>query len=328
MRIYSLLLLLVLAAALLMIGSPTAAQVSPTATSTPGVIIVATAVPSATAMPRQANGCYVPLSLSLGSQVFLRGGVNIRSAPSESAPLVNYYPNPVVLRLDGGPVCADGYNWWQISGVGNPGWVIEGTPAQYFLQQAINPNTTNCAAPLDTVTVGDRLRTVTGSRIHRTPDNDSFVITVVQPGVSMDVIDGPRCYGGLNWWQVRAPYGNSGTTVDGWIAEGYPDGYYVEGLTSSGQPALACRAPLRLHVGTRAAVTYQDGVPRRLRAAPSASAPVVANLLDGIAFTVINGDSVCADGYNWWQVQIVSTGLTGWLAEGLPGNYWFDVLVN
>jgi len=27
-------------------------------------------------------------------------------------------------------------------------------------------------------------------------------------------------------------------------------------------------------------------------------------------------------------VQIVATGTIGWLAEGLPGNYWFDVLVN
>ena len=32
-------------------------------------------------------------------------------------------------------------------------------------------------------------------------------------------------------------------------------------------------APLRLHTGTRAAVTYRDGMPRHLRSAPSSSAP-------------------------------------------------------
>ena len=74
-------------------------------------------------------------------------------------------------------------------------------------------------------------------------------------------------------------------------------------------------------------MTYNDGVPRRLRAR-RALRPVIAELIDGIAFDVINDESVCADGYNWWQVRILTTGLTGWLAEGRPGSYWFEVLIN
>ncbi|MFN8448703.1 MAG: SH3 domain-containing protein [Anaerolineae bacterium] len=327
MRAFAVLLLLVLTAALV-VGLPITAQTAVPGTPTPAIIIVATAPPGPTPVPTQANGCYVPLSLAIGSDVFLRGGVNVRHLPSLSGALVNYYPEPVILTLDQGPVCADGYNWWHVSGSGEPGWAVEGKPGRYFLQTAIDPRTTNCAAPQETITVGGRVQAVTGSRVRQSPDNSATVITVIQPGMQIVVVDGPRCFEGLNWWKVRVLYGNTTALVDGWIAEGYPDGYFVQGLTVSGDFAPTCLTALRLHSGTRAAVTYRDGVPRRLRAEPSTSGAVIAELLDGIEFEVINDQRVCADGYNWWQVRIVATGLTGWLAEGVPGNYWFEVLIN
>jgi len=302
---------------------------TPTPTPTQIVLIVSTPVGGTPTVPLQANGCYPPLGLTVGGMVLLRGGVNVRSQPTESGPLVNYYPSQVLLRLIGGPVCADGWNWWHIAGVGEPGWAVEGKPGFYFIKQYSAPNAPTCAAPLDTIQVGGKLRTITGSRVRQTPANDGFVITVVQaPRVTLDVLDGPFCADGLNWWKVRAPYGNTNTVVEGWIAEGFPTNYFVQGLSSNGRPAVACRAPLRLHSGSRVGVTYRDGVPRHLRGAPNSSAPVVTDLLDGVELQVINNNSTCADGYNWWQVQIVATGTTGWIAEGLPGNYWFDVLVN
>ena len=325
MRIYSLLLLILLLFAVLLVGVPTVAQVSnitPAPTFTPP--------PTSPSLITPSTGCAAPLPLTLGGEVLLLGGINVRSEPSLSAALVNYYSNQVRLRLVDGPRCASGYNWWKVAGVGHPGWVVEGRPGRYFLQQYADPDTTNCFAPLETIQVGGLLRTVTGSRVRQTPEDDSFVLTVVLNNVQLAVLDGPRCFEGLNWWKVRAPVADSNTFVDGWIAEGFPGEYYVEGLTFSGQaaaPALPCLTALRLSAGSRAAVTYEDGIPRRLRAAPSASAPVVAELLDGIAFDVTDGNSICADGYNWWQVRILTTGLTGWLAEGRPGNYWFEVLI-
>ncbi|MBI1259838.1 MAG: hypothetical protein GC204_20410 [Chloroflexi bacterium] len=304
-------------------------SLTPTSTPTQIVLIVSTPVGGPTSIPLQANGCYPPLALVVGGQVLLRGGVNVRSQPSLSGPLVNYYTSQVLLRLIEGPVCADGFNWWHVRGVGEPGWVVEGKPDFYYLKQYSAPNAPTCSAPLDTIEVGGKLRTITGSRVRLTPANDGFVITVIQPpGVTLDVIDGPYCADGFNWWKVRAPYGTTNIVIEGWIAEGFPGGYYVEGLSANEQPELACRAPLRLHSGSRVGVTYRDAVPRRLRSAPNSSASVIADLLDGVELLVINNDSVCANGYNWWQVQIIATGTTGWIAEGLPGNYWFDVLVN
>lgn len=330
MRTYSLLLLAVFVSAVLLLSVPTSAQTPPTPTLNIKLPPTFTPPPSPVSQITPSTGCAAPLPLTLGSDVLLLGGINVRSDASLSAALVNYYPTQVRLRLVDGPRCVNGYNWWYVSGVGHPGWVVEGRPGRYFLQPYIDPDTVDCAAPLGTIQVGGTLRTVTGSRVRETPENSSFVVTVVLNNVELAVTDGPRCFEGLNWWKVRAPAGNSGVLVDGWIAEGYPGGYFVEGLNFSGQaaaPAEACLTPLRLGAGSRAAVSYTDGVPRRLRAAPDTSAQVVAELLDGIAFDVISGDSVCADGFNWWQVRILTTGLTGWLAEGRPGNYWFEVLI-
>ncbi len=328
MRVFSLLLLLLLIALLALVSSPTVAQtVTPTPTG-PGYTIIATGLPTYQPTGVPTPGCAAPLPLPLGGSVLLRGGVNVRSAPSLSGPLVNYYDHLVLLRVTRGPVCANDTNWWYVEGNGEPGWVIEGRPGRYFLEAYVDPATTDCSAPLETIQAGGQLQTVTGSRVRAIPSNNADVVTVVQPGQKLTVLDGPRCADHLNWWLVRAPYGTSSTLVDGWIAEGYPTAYYVEGLSASGEPEIACRTALRLHAGSRAAVSYRDGVPRRLRSAPDTSAPVVAELLDGIAFDVISDGAECSGGYNWWHVRILTTGLTGWLAEGLPGNYWFEVLVN
>ena len=123
----------------------------------------------------------------------------------------------------------------------NPAGWSKASRISTICKQYSAPNAPTCSAPLDTIQVGGKLRTITGSRVRQTPANDGFVITVVQPpGVTLDVIDGPCCSDGLNWWRVRAPYGNTNTLVDGWIAEGFPGEYYVEGLTFE---RAACSRP-------------------------------------------------------------------------------------
>jgi hypothetical protein len=343
MRVISVILLLVLLlVALLIGGSPMAAQTAtatfppvstatPILTATPSIVILATAIPGPAAIPTQTNGCYAPLQFVAGNEVVLLGGINVRSAPSLSGALVNYYPQSVELRITEGPVCANGYNWWHVAGNGEPGWVIEGKPGRYFLTPYLDINTLGCFTPLETIQVGGQLRTVTGSRVHQDPNQESQVVTVVSPGATLDVLDGPNCWSGLNWWRVRAPFGNTSTLVEGWLAEGFPDSYFVEGLSfvaaaAPRDPATACFPPLRLGIGSRVAAF--GVVPRNLRTAPSESAPIVASLMDGIAFDVIAEEPVCADSYNWWQVRLVANGLTGWIAEGRPGNYFFDVLIN
>jgi hypothetical protein len=105
----------------------------PTITTTPAptTYFVTTLIPSTT------PGCAAPLPLAEGALAYVRGGVYARTEPNGSSPWVNYYSQSVVVRITGGPVC-DGirYNWWQVRGPGNDGWVAEGVPGNYFLQLA------------------------------------------------------------------------------------------------------------------------------------------------------------------------------------------------
>ena len=92
--------------------------------------------------------------------------------PSLSGPLVNYYDHQVLLRVTRGPVCANNYNWWYVEGGGQPGWVIEGKPGRYFLEAYVDPASTDCSAPLETIQSGGQLTTVTGSRVRAMPSNE------------------------------------------------------------------------------------------------------------------------------------------------------------
>ncbi|MBN2555463.1 MAG: serine/threonine protein kinase [Anaerolineales bacterium] len=66
--------------------------------------------------------------------------------------------------------------------------------------------------------VCNRLRTATGA--------DSTVMTCVDPGVTMRVIDGPICMDGWLWWRVAVTSGPSG-----WMAEGDGYSYWVDAGT-------------------------------------------------------------------------------------------------
>ena len=70
----------------------------------------------------------------------------VRTAPSLQGSIVTEYLPGVSFEIRGGPICADGYLWWQIY---NPldnteGWMAEGTSGSYFLEPIalppINPN--------------------------------------------------------------------------------------------------------------------------------------------------------------------------------------------
>lgn len=333
---YMVFLMAVVLAAL--IAAPTAAQISP-ATLTAQVATSgfggATVTPFLTPTPTvpilvvtPASGCAAPLTLRIGSPVVVTGGVNVRATPSVSGVLLNYFAEEKLVRLIDGPVCANGYNWWRVAGIGEPGWVIEGLPGRYLIQQAADPNTINCFAPQDGIRVGGLVRSITGSRVHDAPSQNAFVITVAPSGAVMNVLEGPRCQDGVIWWRVRTTYQVSNTLVEGWVGEGYPGEYWLAPAYSpdATNTPLPCALPLSWQVGTHAAVSYRDGVPRRLRTQPNVNAPLVLELLDGVAFTVLDGTPVCSGGYNWWHVQILTTGITGWIAEGYPGNYWVELI--
>ena len=93
--------------------------------------------------------------------------------------------------------------------------------------------------------------------------------------------------------------------------------------TPAPAPSSCPGAPAtRLQVGHSGRVTYSTGVPVRLRSGPGVGYPILQLLPEGTTFTVMAGPT-CADSYNWWGVHLPS-GVEGWVAEGVPGNYFLE----
>ncbi|MCB9454449.1 MAG: SH3 domain-containing protein [Anaerolineaceae bacterium] len=280
-------------------------------TPTPAPIFVFTPVPSPT------PGCAAPLSLTTGMTAYVRAGTYVRYGPDASSPYVNYYAEAVTVTITGGPVCDQNYNWWQVRGPGDDGWVAEGRPGAYWITPAGGGAAVVCGTS-EVFTPGEKSRLLAGLRVRAEAGLSGLVLTVAPQGALVDILAGPVCANGYNWWQIQVPV--VGVSYTGWVAEGQPGG--ATWLGPEVEPEV-CAPPLPMHLGTQGYVNYKDMSPKHLRTGPTLSAATIVRLLDGIGFEVIGGP-VCTDSYNWWQVRILTTDVTGWLAEGGPPNYWIQ----
>jgi hypothetical protein len=126
------------------------------------------------------------------------------------------------------------------------------------------------------------------------------------------------CIDGVLWWQIR----DTASGVIGWGAENGSAGLGQRIIPAEAQPQtpIYCPGALnpRLIVGLNAEVVRGLGA-AALRAEPSISADVLANLPEG-ALAEVGRRVVCADGSLWWR--IVVNGVEGWMAEGSGTAYW------
>jgi len=75
-------------------------------------------------------------------------------------------------------------------------------------------------APVSYLNVGDFVAVMDVAsfslRLRRDPGLDAEITDSIEPGKSMQVVEGPSCSDGLVWWEVRALAGEA----RGWAAEG------------------------------------------------------------------------------------------------------------
>ncbi len=294
---------------------------TPTFTFTPSLTPLVLGNPLPTVGPTTTPGCPPPLPLSIGGVAYVRGGVNVRAAPTASSAQVNYYTESVTVRVLEGPVCDGIYNWWRVDGPGNGGWIAEGRPGRYWIYgYDAAAGTPVCSSPLG-FTLGARVELLYGLRVRAAPALAGLVLTVAPAGTVVDILEGPVCGEGYNWWRVQVVVLN--ILYTGWVAEGERGAgdLYLE--PQGFVPTPVCAPPLPLPAGMTAYVEYQrDESPKNLRVAPGLNAEIVATLIDGIGFEIL-GEPICADGLNWWPIRILSRpDVAGWFAEGGPVNYW------
>lgn len=292
-----------------------------------------TVAPEVTALANYVNPYFTPAATTClatagfraGDIVVLVGGVVIRYGPSASSPfIVTFEENRLFTMLDGGPVCADGINWYPITGHGVTGWASEGSRdgrrIWMTLERRADEPLIPCLTPLNLVE-GNIFEVNLNVRLRAEPSTYATTITVVPFTATIVVLEGPTCNEGYNWWRVRTKVVN--VTYEGWIAESARAGG-PEYVTVPRQPD--CHAPLRLDIGGQARVIYNDENPKRLRSAPTVNSGVIAELIENVPLLILGGP-VCADSYNWWNVRVLSsTPFEGWLAEGGPSNWWIAPL--
>ncbi len=302
--------LLALALALLLTGAAALAQLEPPTPTPPPTFVFPTATPAA---------CDPPLALAPGQLVNTRPGINLRNLPQFTGAVVSYLETSLTLRVEDGPVCETGINWWRVRAPANynPGWVAEREflGGRYLIFPVIDPADI-CPTPL-TLPPGTQAALLNGLRVRAEPGSAGLVLTVAPAGTVATVIEGPMCADTYNWWLVDVTV--LGVAYRGWVAEGFDGRPFVD---EPGEPPAVCSVPLPFTAGARGYVSYRDSKPKSLRAAPDRESELLFTLIDGVAFEVLGGP-VCADGFNWWNVQIISRpDAVGWLAEGVPGTYW------
>ena len=282
------------------------------------ISLLGTAFP---ATAQQDVGCGPTLELVPGQQVNTRPGINIRNWPTLSGGIVNYLDASITYTVEGGPVCADELNWWQIRGPSNfnPGWVAEkeDPEGRYLIFALPLVLETECSEPLNLVP-GSRMPLLNGVRIRQEANLAGLVLTVAPAGEIVTIIAGPECNEDINWWLIQVPF--QGLIIQGWMAQGYPERDFLPDPNPIPADQI-CGPSLPLDIGDRAAVSVEDFKPKHLRTAPGVYSPIMFALIEGIAFDIIAGP-VCASNLNWWQVRIVARPeVVGWISEGGPGNY-------
>jgi uncharacterized protein YraI len=77
-----------------------------------------------------------PIRLYVGGPGRVTPGVpnKLRNAPNLSGVEIGSIPGEGVFTVTGGPVCADGFTWWQVNYTGVVGWTASGNSSEYWVE--------------------------------------------------------------------------------------------------------------------------------------------------------------------------------------------------
>lgn len=90
--------------------------------------------PSGSAFLEVCDGFDSQLQVGDTAIVITTPALNMRPEPSTSSePIIIRIPTDDSVELLDGPVCADGYTWWNATYDNQDGWVAEGNPDRYLL---------------------------------------------------------------------------------------------------------------------------------------------------------------------------------------------------
>jgi hypothetical protein len=182
-------------------------------------------------------GCEPPFNLEAGQVVDLNTGVRVREEPNLNGLVLTVAQiNTPVTILSDEPTCGDGLNWRRVQvtvvGTRYEGWMVEGTAfAEYVALPTTDPGLI-CYPPIN-LESGDRRRVRyyddQPKALRAGPGRDEELLFSLVNGVPFEILDGPVCANGQNYWRVRIL---ASFEPVGWLAEGPRPNYWSRPFTS------------------------------------------------------------------------------------------------
>ncbi len=257
--------------------------------------------------------------------------LRLRSAPGLSAATSARLNRGEILIVVEGPVCADGYPWWQLqTAEGLPGWAAEGSGSAYFLEPVAPEEVTPTPVPPTATPSATATLTSTATATSTpsatitpsvTPSVTPTMTHTLTATVTLTITPSPTDTPSATPLPPTATITPSPTlTLTATPSPTLPT--FPTVAPSATLDSLCWTAPRpRLSVGDDARVTSAaQGL--RLRSLPAVGTGQERLLRPGTAFTVTEGP-LCNTGYTWYQVMLAD-GSSGWLAEGEGTTYWVE----
>ena len=168
------------------------------------------------------------------------------------------------------------------------------------------------------INVGDVVYVLPGNEpVCIRPPNDSTIRNCfgnAADGESMLVIYGPLCTDEWLFWKVVTESG-----IAGWAPEGDNQGGFFLKPFCTESVCPKTRSPF-FKVGDFA--LHPDwGSNQKIRVEPTLDSSQSGTLYKDQVVELIQGP-ICSDNLVWWNVKVVDTEETGWIAEGDSDTYW------
>lgn len=147
------------------------------------------------------------LAVNQPARVYTTEGdrLNLRSGPGLNFAIVGKLDKETTVILLEGPRKANGLAWWRVrTADGLEGWSVERVDTEQTLQPPLVMGGEATVFPLS----GDKLNVRAGA------GRANNIVTQLEPGVIVTLIDGPQVADGFRWWKIRLPDGVEGWAVD------------------------------------------------------------------------------------------------------------------
>lgn len=171
-----------------------------------------------------------------------------------------------------------------------------------------------CAEPLD-LYPGQYIYTRPGVFLRNLPSINGGRIDFYNTSVTFEIVDGPVCADGYNWWHVdEGPVEG----FPGWIAEGTPDFYLIFPGDNPNPPPPCAPMVAGLAEGVNARLLSD----LRVRRQPGFTTAVYV-VLPGNSYVLLAGGATCVEDVNWWPITFTDTNgalIEGYIAESQDGT--------